>query len=170
MAAAAPAQPCNRFFDLHLLLPFIALWCALLGSGSTETVTQQPTFVRISQQSNHTFSCSVDGSNFNVFWFRQLPGQTELQALGSLYFSDSELKEILPKPNSENWLSGKWVQSGKSMTLELKNLQPDDTGLYLCGARAQCYRQEVGLVQNRVPTRLEDHDLPFRSSTDAACT
>lgn len=133
----------NFLADVALSLP-----SAFLGSGSTETVTQQPPFVRTSQQSTHTFSCSVDGSNFNVFWYRQLPGQTELQALGSLYFSDSELKETLPRPNLANWLSGKWVQTGKSMELELKNLQPNDTGLYLCGARAQCYRQEVALMQN----------------------
>lgn len=100
-------------------------------------MTQQPPFARFSQQSTHTFNCSVNGNNFNIFWYRQTPGKTELQILGVLYFSGDELKETLEKPNSKNWLSGKWVEKGKIMNLELKDLQPSDTGLYLCSARAQ---------------------------------
>ncbi|XP_061469018.1 uncharacterized protein LOC133378236 [Rhineura floridana] len=148
--APAPTHFYQGFIELPFLWSVIALWCALLGSGSTMKgtpppstsgstvkVTQGPPFASFLQEMNLTFSCShSDSSSYNFFWYRQLPGEKELQQIGAFYFHSDMLTEELKKHNPKDWLRGEWLEKGKKMKLVLQGLQPSDTGLYLCSARA----------------------------------
>ncbi|CAI5762945.1 T-cell receptor alpha chain V region 2B4 [Podarcis lilfordi] len=82
------------------------------------------------QKGRQTLNCShSESSPYNFFWYRQLPGKKELQHIGSLFEYNEKLTE------SEEWLSGNWLEKGKRMSLELQGPQPSDTGLYLCAVR-----------------------------------
>ncbi|XP_032998098.1 uncharacterized protein LOC117042617 [Lacerta agilis] len=129
--AAAPAHFSQGFFKLCSLFFLVIIWCALLGIGATVKVTQEPLFASTLQKGRRTLNCSHSESSttYNFFWYRQLPGGKELKHIGSLYEYNEKMTE------SEGWLSGKWLEKGKKMSLELQAPQPNDTGLYLCAVR-----------------------------------
>nr|XP_020648058.1 V-set and immunoglobulin domain-containing protein 2-like [Pogona vitticeps] len=131
--AAGPFQSCYGLCELHFFL-FLMVLCDFLASDSVAVrVTQEPLFASNSQEKTQTFHCSIDGENYNFYWYRQLPGEAELQVVGSLYTHNTELQDV-----GSTWsgrLTGQWVDTKRAMTLHLTSLHPDDTGLYLCAAR-----------------------------------
>ncbi|KAJ6652615.1 hypothetical protein lerEdw1_011267 [Lerista edwardsae] len=126
--AAAPAHSHHLFSGL-LLAYLLALQWALLSGVE---VTQQPPFVRKPQNKTLELNCTVDQDNYDFYWYRQVPGQTELQYLGiSKAFGNS--LEDKPKGDLATRLSS--TREGKQVFLTLTGLQSQDTGLYLCGSR-----------------------------------
>lgn len=95
-------------------------------------VIQQPPFVRKPQNKMLELNCTVDQDNYDFYWYRQVPGQTELQYLG-IYKAFSNSLEDKPKGDLENRLNS--TRSGRQIFLTLTDLQSQDTGLYLCGSR-----------------------------------
>uniref|UniRef100_A0A670Z322 Ig-like domain-containing protein n=1 Tax=Pseudonaja textilis TaxID=8673 RepID=A0A670Z322_PSETE len=88
----------------------------LLVHGSAVTVTQTPSFVSGSTGKNISFRCSVDEAGYRLYWYQQLPGETELKDL-------------------QNRLKAKWEDpNSRKMHLDLLGLQASDTGFYLCAA------------------------------------
>ncbi|KAH0621133.1 hypothetical protein JD844_022173 [Phrynosoma platyrhinos] len=135
--AAGFSQFCSSIFQSHSLLSLFVFWCALLVvSASAVAVTQDPLFDSFSQGKELTFTCSHSLSwNCDFYWYRQLPGKTELQHLGTLqYYTETWAEEF--NHNPKNWLKGEWLgKEKKQMKLQVRHLQPDDTGLYLCAAK-----------------------------------
>ncbi|KAL7991942.1 hypothetical protein Chor_016198 [Crotalus horridus] len=116
-----------------------------VGSGSALTVIQTPSFVNGSTGKNIIFHCSVDGTDYNFFWYRQLPGKVELEVLGSLYThsknieeSPEKLRDRLKVERSKSTNPPKW-----EMSLELLNLQESDTGFYLCAVVYTVKKKEI---------------------------
>uniref|UniRef100_A0A8D2LGC2 Ig-like domain-containing protein n=1 Tax=Varanus komodoensis TaxID=61221 RepID=A0A8D2LGC2_VARKO len=103
----------------------------LAGSDSGVQVQQAPSLVSRRQNELLQLNCSVNQANYYFYWYHQLPGQTALQLLGWFGIDDNHLQE--PKQELKERLSGK--RDGKVTHLELKSLQQDDSGLYLCASK-----------------------------------
>uniref|UniRef100_A0A8C6V6Q6 Ig-like domain-containing protein n=1 Tax=Naja naja TaxID=35670 RepID=A0A8C6V6Q6_NAJNA len=103
--------------------------------GSWVNVIQSPIFVSGStkESTRISFKCSVD-NGYNLFWYRQLPGKTELEVLGVVYSYTKKLEEVgndFKGRLNENVIDS---SSRRNMHLDLSKLQANDTGLYLCAA------------------------------------
>ncbi|XP_063170713.1 uncharacterized protein LOC134505077 [Candoia aspera] len=129
--AAAPLHSCWGVPELRFFHSLLAFWCAFVGSGSAVTVTQAPTFAKGFPGKDVSFSCSVDAANYYFYWYRQVPGKTELEVLG--YFSSSTDEFEGSPAEWKGRLKAKWNDGAnkRSMSLDL-TVKPDDTGFYLC--------------------------------------
>uniref|UniRef100_A0A670YYN5 Ig-like domain-containing protein n=1 Tax=Pseudonaja textilis TaxID=8673 RepID=A0A670YYN5_PSETE len=112
------------------------LWApwTLLLPGSALTVTQTPSFVSDSTGQNISFECSVDNKDYHFYWYRQLPGKTQLEVLGSLFTYSAELEDIPSELKARLKGKGSKSDNSRKMSLDLFKLQANDTGLYLCAA------------------------------------
>uniref|UniRef100_A0A670Z2T1 Ig-like domain-containing protein n=1 Tax=Pseudonaja textilis TaxID=8673 RepID=A0A670Z2T1_PSETE len=102
--------------------------------GSALTVTQTPSFVSDSTGQNISFECSVDNKDYHFYWYRQLPGKTQLEVLGSLFTYSAELEDIPSELKARLKGKGSKSDNSRKMSLDLFKLQANDTGLYLCAA------------------------------------
>ncbi|KAL6105181.1 uncharacterized protein ACO6RY_06770 [Pungitius sinensis] len=108
-----------------LQISLFFMWTAGLSDGSEVTQTAP---LWEDQGANATMSCShTKGSGYyQMYWYRQLPGETMKQIVFTSLgmnpdFGDfSREKFSATKPNAE------------SGTFTVKNLQPQDKGLYFC--------------------------------------
>ncbi|XP_016849905.1 uncharacterized protein LOC103278904 [Anolis carolinensis] len=152
--AATLSWCCSRAFEPCSQFSYFVVWFAVLASASATTVTQEPLFASFLQGQKLSFSCSHSTtSSYDFYWYRQLPGKTELQHLGTLqYFTDTWTEEFSHEP--KNWLEAKWLGVGKKeMILHLENLQAGDTGLYLCAARDTVREARTGAGTKQSPRK-----------------
>ncbi|KAJ7344170.1 hypothetical protein JRQ81_000120 [Phrynocephalus forsythii] len=119
-----------------------------IDSQADVVVTQQPLFDDPRQGGTLELKCSVNQENYYFFWYHQVPGQTELKPLGIFRTFEAELQE--PAAELKGRLSGK--REGKNCSLNLKELQPSDSGLYLCAARDTVVRVGAGTGRKQETT------------------
>nr|XP_020648057.1 uncharacterized protein LOC110078356 [Pogona vitticeps] len=134
---AAEHTPCYyELSKLQCYLSLIVISGAFLVSD-TVTVTQEPMFSSILQEGDLIVNCShSENSNYNFFWYRQVPGKVKLQALGTLFSHSDQLEEETGASLNMR-LRGEWMHKGQRMRLHFKGLQQNDVGLYLCAVRDQ---------------------------------
>uniref|UniRef100_A0A670HSY9 Ig-like domain-containing protein n=1 Tax=Podarcis muralis TaxID=64176 RepID=A0A670HSY9_PODMU len=97
----------------------ISLLLGLVTSTSGVEVTQHPTLANKRQGETLELSCDVHQKTYHYYWYRQLPGEINLEHLGTI-----------PKNDLNSRLSGKRV--GTKVYLYLESLQLTDSGQYLC--------------------------------------
>uniref|UniRef100_A0A670Z548 Ig-like domain-containing protein n=1 Tax=Pseudonaja textilis TaxID=8673 RepID=A0A670Z548_PSETE len=133
-----------------------------ISLGSAVTVTQTPSFVSGSTGKNISFRCSVDEAGYRLYWYQQLPGETELKVLGYLSSFDRDLQE--KDKDLQNRLKAKWEDpNSRKMHLDLLGLQASDTGFYLCAAMSTL--NEVGIeagtkLSIRINPKCNDQPQP----------
>uniref|UniRef100_A0A8D0B4R3 Ig-like domain-containing protein n=1 Tax=Salvator merianae TaxID=96440 RepID=A0A8D0B4R3_SALMN len=123
---------------------------ALLTRGSGLKVTQEPLFSSKWLQESLKMSCTVDQSNSDFYWYRQLPGQTKLEHIGTLLSYDKTLKDI-PEELKDRLNSS---VKDKTMHLNLIKLQSSDTGLYLCSSKDTVNQTGIGAGINLTARQL----------------
>lgn len=116
--------------DLRVNIKMIPLYLFFLYSGLTaESDVQQPSMLWKKQNENATIKCqhTKGGSYYQMYWYRQLPGETMKQIVFTVANS---------KPDFQPEFSGEKFSVTKpdaiSGTLTVKKLVPGDKGLYFC--------------------------------------
>uniref|UniRef100_A0A8C6V519 Immunoglobulin V-set domain-containing protein n=1 Tax=Naja naja TaxID=35670 RepID=A0A8C6V519_NAJNA len=94
--AAAPTPSCSGLHGLCFSHVLFAFW-SFVGSGSAVTVTQTPRFISDSTGQNISFSCSVDETTYEFYFYHQLPGKTELKVLAYLPRASKTIEDIPPE-------------------------------------------------------------------------
>ncbi|XP_053253268.1 uncharacterized protein LOC128417775 [Podarcis raffonei] len=161
MAAGLPQCRCGLF--QHLLFSLWVLQGGLVTSISGVEVTQHPPLANKRQGETLELSCDVHQNTYHYYWYRQLPGEINLEHLGTIYSTADKLEEI-PKNDLNSRLSGK--RFGTKVYLYLKGLQLTDSGQYLCASRDTVIVAAPGAVIK--PNNNTSLDVLLRNTSSLA--
>ncbi|XP_053147176.1 immunoglobulin iota chain-like [Hemicordylus capensis] len=160
--AAAKVQSQHRL-PIVLFISLLALQCALIENADVVKVIQEPPFASKPNGETLRMTCAINQDYYNIYWYRQLPGQTELHQLGTFPSSTEDLQEK-SEGKLKDRLSGK--RTNNNASLNLGSLESEDTGLYLCAAKATVTPAGTRLAQNRE----SDKSMLLTSATDCTCS
>uniref|UniRef100_A0A3B3VSY4 Ig-like domain-containing protein n=1 Tax=Poecilia latipinna TaxID=48699 RepID=A0A3B3VSY4_9TELE len=102
--------------------------CCCSASGVDSDVTQTP-LLWANQSQSATINCrqNIDVNHNQMYWYQQLPGQNMKQIVFTTSYSPAQYEEGFSKEKFE--VENKDAYSG---SLTVKQLQPEDSGVYFC--------------------------------------
>ncbi|XP_039681937.1 uncharacterized protein LOC120575282 [Perca fluviatilis] len=110
-----------------LIICTVCLLCTA-GVGCTKVVQQTPgLLVQRGQSAQMDCSHTLPGAFYNMYWFQQLPGKSMELIVHTVPYKKPDFGNF----SQDKYSANKTVIESGSFTV--KNVKPDDNGVYLCG-------------------------------------